>query len=181
MTSLSQVLAFQDGPGASLPPGLSVLITDTLASPGTFLLTHFLARGLKEGRNCVLLSFRDVVAHYEGILKKNVRRHFHAVLGQAQCWLCLQSVQLSTFTRTGQFRFVDGLSALTQGSTSWQDILQQIKAALDSFDSSTQPPLVIIDDITALLWTGQSSVRDVIKLSSSLRVLSRDVSTLPSR
>lgn len=72
-TSLNQVLAFQDGPGASLPPGLSLLITDTLASPGTFLLTHFLARGLKEGRNCVLLSFRDVVAHYEGILKKNVR------------------------------------------------------------------------------------------------------------
>ena len=95
---------------------------------------------------------------------------------QAQCCWSLQSVQLSTFTRTGQFRFIDGLNALMQGSLTWEDILQQIKDALGSFDNSTQPPLVIIDDITALLWAGHCSVRDVIQLASALRVLSRDVS-----
>ena len=61
---------------ASLPADFCVLLTDTLESPATFLLTHFVGRALREPRKVVFVGVAQLFDHYATILKKNVRRAF---------------------------------------------------------------------------------------------------------
>lgn len=66
-----------------LPPELSLLVLDNLASPGTFILLHSITRALKAQRlggdaavaqrPVLLLSLSEDEAGWEGLLKKQVR------------------------------------------------------------------------------------------------------------
>lgn len=58
---------------SSLPADFSILISDTLEAPATFLVTHFLARALREPRKAVLVGLSQTFDHYASILKKTVR------------------------------------------------------------------------------------------------------------
>lgn len=67
-----------DGPSAhrrttQIPAGEGVIVTDTLLASGTFVLSHHLARALRDGRPAVLLSFVQPRSHYAQILQKAVR------------------------------------------------------------------------------------------------------------
>ena len=62
-----------------IPAGEGLLVTDTLAAPGTFVLSHHLARALRDGRPAVLLSFNQPRSHYAQILQKAVRRAIRAI------------------------------------------------------------------------------------------------------
>lgn len=63
-----------------LPASYSVLITDTLPSPGTFLLTYFISKYLRDqtgqAGNVVLIGGKGDMEAYAGILRKNVRPLF---------------------------------------------------------------------------------------------------------
>jgi hypothetical protein len=56
-----------------LPPGLSLLISDTLESPATFLLVQHLALALKARRPCVLVGLAQSFEYYTAVLRKQVR------------------------------------------------------------------------------------------------------------
>lgn len=60
---------------ASLPPELSLLVLDNLASPGTFLLVHFIAQALKTHpkRPVVLVGLAEGESAWDGLLRKQVR------------------------------------------------------------------------------------------------------------
>lgn len=75
--SRDEFLTFSTGSNArtaQLPRDLQLLITDTLESPGTFLLTYFIAKALrhKVKRNVVFVGVSNDLEGLESILKKMV-------------------------------------------------------------------------------------------------------------
>ena len=73
--SLDSALAFPE----NIPPaGFHIIITDTLAADGSFLLHHFIANQLKAEQPLVLVGLTQIVNHYVLIARKLVRRFvFH--------------------------------------------------------------------------------------------------------
>ena len=65
-----------------LPPELSLLISDTLESPATFLVVQHLALALKARRPCVLVGLAQSFEYYTAVLRKQVR------LPETQCCRC---------------------------------------------------------------------------------------------
>lgn len=59
----------------ALPTDFCILLTDTLESPATFLLTHFVGRALRDGRKTVLVGLSRGMEHYATILRKSVSTH----------------------------------------------------------------------------------------------------------
>lgn len=56
-----------------LPPDLTLLISDTLESPATFLIVQHLALALKAKRPCVLVGLAQSFEYYTAVLRKQVR------------------------------------------------------------------------------------------------------------
>lgn len=69
---------------SSLPIDFTVLLTDTLESPATFLLTHFVARALREPRKVLFVGLSLAFEHYATVLKKNVSVFLLAVWAEAE-------------------------------------------------------------------------------------------------
>ncbi|KAL8292115.1 hypothetical protein RQP46_001581 [Phenoliferia psychrophenolica] len=127
-----------------LPPDLTVLITDTLESPGTFLLTQFVLRAVRDGRKTLLVGLAHPFEHYSAILKKN-------------------GLQLASERDKGRFAFVDGVS-------SSPDVLHTLLLAIVNFIESSETPLIVLDDISSLLWAG-APVLEVARFAASVRSL----------
>lgn len=63
----------------------------------------------------------------------------------------------------GRFAFVDGVS----GSP---DVLLTLLLAVKDFLDSSEQPLIVLDDISSLLWSGKS-VLEVARFAATLRGL----------
>ena len=78
--SLEDFLTFRlppSAPAPTLPPSFTLVLTDTLESPGTFLLTYFISKELRSTelgrkRGVLLLGLGEGVLGYERVLKKTV-------------------------------------------------------------------------------------------------------------
>ncbi|KAM0789383.1 hypothetical protein ACM66B_000212 [Microbotryomycetes sp. NB124-2] len=128
----------------ALPFDFCVLVTDAIESPATFLLTLFVTRSLRHGRPVIFVGLHDTLEHYSAICRKS-------------------GVQLVTEQNNGRFKFVDGLTTIMQ----LQDVHNEVKSALAA---SGQGAVVVIDDVTSLIWSGNDA-RDVVRAMSSLRSL----------
>lgn len=73
---------------SALPPDFSLLLTDTLDAPATFLIVQLVARALRPAqpepgrraekrRRVVVVGVREREDHWAGTLKKHVRPCFH--------------------------------------------------------------------------------------------------------
>lgn len=158
---------------ASLPVDFAILLTDTLESPSTFLLTHFLARALREPRKVVLVGLSQGWDHYATILRKSVSSSSCAAKGLEFSERAdggggyLQGVQLDKERDAARFAFVDG----DKSGGSLKRVYEAVATALQSFGSA----LVLVDDLSCLLWSGHTST-DVARLFSGLRALVGSVS-----
>lgn len=164
--SRDDFLTFALGQGvrtAALPADFSLLITDTLESPGTFLLTHFISRALRQPRKTLLVGFSHTFEHYSAILKKSVgcSASLGAVAGLKPA---LQGIQLAN-ERT--FTFVD---ANDVGNT-LLELYLSIEVALSAMEGA----LVVLDDLSSLLWAGHPA-REVAQLFANVRALVSQVS-----
>lgn len=66
---------FQQADGsetALLPRELSMLISDCLEAPATFLLVQHIAQALKNKRKCILFGLSQSFDYYNAILRKQV-------------------------------------------------------------------------------------------------------------
>jgi hypothetical protein len=92
MTYLSPHLNFPSSPSSSastqrtpLPPAAStLLLTDTLSSPGGFLLQHFLSTALRSAKRVVLVGAGEGIGNFSALGKKVVRPF----------WLALRDIAL---------------------------------------------------------------------------------------
>ncbi|GAA5848250.1 hypothetical protein JCM9279_000990 [Rhodotorula babjevae] len=162
----------------ALPPDFSLLLTDTLDAPATFLLVQLVARALRpavpeperararaEGpRRVVLVGVREREQYWGATLRKH-------------------GIQLATESSARRFTFLDASSP----SLSLADLFSSLRAALarpdhaapdaprppraaTDADSGEPGPLVVIDDLSALLWVGREA-RDVVRWWRGVRAL----------
>ncbi|GAA6010346.1 hypothetical protein JCM11491_006278 [Sporobolomyces phaffii] len=145
------------GGPSRLPPNSSILITDSVQSPAVFLLTLLIARALRKqtpppggdikGKGkakVVLVGVSEVESEYTNILKK-------------------QSVQLGTEKSLGRFEFIDAASA---------DLAATYAAVVESLsrDAAGSGSLVVVDDLTALSWSGHDLTK-IVKFHLALQTL----------
>ncbi|KAI5481180.1 UPF0405 domain protein [Pseudohyphozyma bogoriensis] len=133
---------------SALPAGLFLLITDALEAPGTFLLSHFVAKAVRDGRRTVFLGLSQSFDHYSAILKKT-------------------GVQLATARDKGVFTYIDA-------PPTSHDTLRLLSDALIPALEGAEQPLVVIDDVSSLQWSGQS-VQDVARFVAGLRAVISNV------
>ncbi|KAK4057322.1 hypothetical protein OIO90_001819 [Microbotryomycetes sp. JL221] len=129
---------------SALPLDFSVLITDAIESPATFLLTLFVTRTIRHGRNVIMVGLGDTLDHYTAICKKG-------------------GVQLQNEQKTGRFTFIDGVMT----PVPLQHLCDKIQLKLESAEPGT---VLVIDDVTNLLWSG-NDVQQVVKVVGCLRAL----------
>ena len=56
-----------------LSPGLSLVVSDSLEAPATFLVVQHVALALKAKRRCVLVGLANSFDYYTAVLRKQVR------------------------------------------------------------------------------------------------------------
>ncbi|GAA5924257.1 hypothetical protein JCM3775_005638 [Rhodotorula graminis] len=162
----------------ALPPDLSLLLTDTLDAPATFLLVQLVVRALRPAvpeparararaagpRRVVLVGVREREEYWGATLRKH-------------------GVQLATESSARRFTFLDASSP----SLPLADLFSSLRTALSRPDAAARPPdpraptdgnpggdepgpLVVIDDLSALLWVGREA-RDVVRWWRGVRAL----------
>lgn len=184
---------------SALPPSFALLITDTLESPGLFLLCHFITKALrKEISAAAAVTMREDVkgkgrvvmvgvskeeGFYDKILKKSVRsllplslipfptrdrqRSGNIHLRLWRCGVKQQGIQLSIETSKRNYQYLSAQEVIESPSSQerlqklWDDILLQV-------NERDEDGLVLIDDVTALLWSGIEP-RVLFRWLSSLR------------
>ncbi|GJN91218.1 hypothetical protein Rhopal_004236-T1 [Rhodotorula paludigena] len=145
-------------PTSSLPAALSLLVTDTLDAPASFVLVQLVAHALRPAasaaaapgggsgaagkRRVVVLGVRERDEYWTAVLKKN-------------------GIQIPTERSTGHFTFIDS----SDPSLALPDLFTAVAAALVAPSQSAPPaispagtgdalgPLVVIDDHSASLVT----------------------------
>ncbi|KAK4048193.1 hypothetical protein OIV83_004898 [Microbotryomycetes sp. JL201] len=128
----------------ALPFDFCVLVTDALDSPATFLLTLFVTRSLRNCRPVIFVGLGDTFEQYNAICRKS-------------------GVQLSNEQKNGRFFFIDGLTRIKR--------LDEIHDEVESTLAKVEPgSVIVIDDITSLLWGGNDA-RQVVRAVSSIRSL----------
>ncbi|GAA97027.1 uncharacterized protein L969DRAFT_96914 [Mixia osmundae IAM 14324] len=177
MTSLGleSALSFDSGsggPSSCVPPaGTSLLITDTLECPATFLTTHLIKLALKgaqastglvgapmstaKARVIVLLTSQRE-EHYVAILRKMVNVHSTSK-DIADKLPADQGVNTTSEKSKGRLTFIDGMR-MTASDPS--DALQSLYVALSSAidpSASDDHTVVMLDDLTMLHWLGVDS------------------------
>ncbi|KAM0748712.1 hypothetical protein T439DRAFT_382491 [Meredithblackwellia eburnea MCA 4105] len=135
-----------------LPGDLMVLITDTLESEATMLLTTAITTNIRKTQpasTTLLLALAHPFNHYASILKKNASPN---------------GLQLQNEKEKGSFSFLE----IDPTASDKQQLLDSIfRATLDFLAASAKPdstaapspPLVILDDVSALLWSGIDALR----------------------
>ncbi|KAL1920935.1 uncharacterized protein VTP21DRAFT_11570 [Calcarisporiella thermophila] len=152
--TLTTALAFD------IPPaGAHIVITDELEAEGNFLLHHFIAQFVKSRKSVVIVGFSQVLVHYDQCLRK-------------------MGVNLKEARQSGYVHFVDGLTSLhatqqegsepatssadaTLRGSSLKDFYEVIKSYMGNGG------LIVIDDLSALLYSGWS-VLEVNQWSKAL-------------
>lgn len=191
----SEFLSFLSPSGgrtSALPPDLCALIVDTVQAPATFLLTNFLAKALRNSppRQSTLLGLAHTFEHYEAILKKNVSllggivapQARRSSLGSEWRWrvvnqadiptcIALQGIHLSVERKKGNFNYLEG--AWLVGAPTLEPLYRQIETQLSQ--PSAQGSLILIDDLSCLLWAGHDS-RSVAAFFAGVRALVAQVS-----
>lgn len=201
-------------PTSSLPANASLLVTDTLDAPASFVLVQLVAHALRPAaaaaapgggsgaagkRRVVVLGVRERDEYWTAVLKKNVRGPFTTCSGLASrlprsdaqsralvvveysrclAFFPLQGIQTPTERSTGHFTFIDS----SDPSLALPDLFTAVAAALVAPSQSAPPaispagtgdalgPLVVIDDVSALLWTGRDA-REVVRWWRGVRAL----------
>lgn len=80
-------------------------------------------------------------------------------------------MQLALEKQKGNFDFI---TASNDHTSALQDLYETVRTALESLGPGT---LLVLDDLTSLLWAGHSST-DVARLLTGLRALSASVSAM---
>eukprot|EP00803_Ostreobium_quekettii_P008135 evm.model.scf_1686EXC.2 EVM.evm.TU.scf_1686EXC.2 scf_1686EXC:28598-30943(+) len=116
----------------------SICITDTLASPGAFLIAHLLGESLRGGQGVVMVMVENAAGHYERVMRK---------LG----------VQTAPFVESGQLVVLDWLAPGALGiDATGGPSFEQLSAVLESKVASLmegsrfQRCMVVIDCCTTL-------------------------------
>ncbi|GAA6057562.1 hypothetical protein JCM3770_000259 [Rhodotorula araucariae] len=163
---------------SALPPAFSLLLTDTLDAPATFLLVQLVARALRPlqagpgrriepRRRVLVVGVRERDEYWAGVLKKN-------------------GIQLVTETASGRFTFVDASSPSLSLPALFASLCTVLSPSSPDGPANSEPsqsapsqspagedtpgPLVIIDDLSALLWVGREP-RDVARWWHGVRAL----------
>lgn len=148
---------------SSLPQEFFLLLTDSLESPATFLLSHFIAKSLKEGRKSILIGSSYPFDHYAAILKKSVEFHLFPLEFRRRAnslWMG-QSVQLASARERGTFNFI--------GATpSSPDLFQTLSISLQAALENSQQPLIVLDDVSSFLWSGKP-LNDIVRFIVGIR------------
>ncbi|GAA6002903.1 hypothetical protein JCM10207_001889 [Rhodosporidiobolus poonsookiae] len=148
------------------PPGTSLVLTDTLASPAQFALAHYIQRALRpalgapsghgkgkarEARRMVLVGVREREEFWAAVLKKN-------------------GIQLPAESAAGRFTFVDASSPSVPLSSLYASLCDVVRPSSLSGDSDdeTGGALVLIDDLNALMWRGEPA-REVARWWKAVR------------
>ncbi|MBW0469013.1 hypothetical protein O181_008728 [Austropuccinia psidii MF-1] len=133
-----------------IPTSSAVLLVDRINAPATFIVLNFITKALKRRRPIWFLSYNHFREHWESLIQK-------------------QGIQSSLLQSLFKFQHVLEFEPMTlQSSPSdWLDMLsdlikQQISELCEPGHEPT--PLVIIDDISSLMWSG-ASLEELIRFS----------------
>ncbi|CDZ98269.1 Uncharacterised protein family UPF0405 [Phaffia rhodozyma] len=158
-----------------LPPAATtVLLSDTISAPADFVLLHFVATQLKATKSVLLVGCGEGVDHYKAISKK-----------------------IGISLDQPNFKFHDALSAQSQSSAPsdlrnlFDSIISLVERQQKENSSPSDGPesevMVVLDDLSALLWMGaelETVGRFVRALQASSRKLNFNivylVHTIPS-
>ncbi|KJA22034.1 hypothetical protein HYPSUDRAFT_186727 [Hypholoma sublateritium FD-334 SS-4] len=146
---------------SDLPDGIILLITDTLAAPGDFILHRTLATHLKRHKSprSLVLSVSEGIARWIALASKsNVSLQHHITTG------ALEFVDVLAFA---QPPFITPEDDSSNGSGSLRDVIYRVQTYLDH-TTNHEPPLIILDDITMLEWIG-FPLLDVVRFFRALR------------
>ncbi|KAK0539045.1 hypothetical protein OC834_000203 [Tilletia horrida] len=170
MNSLSSLLSFgPEGSSSSIPPvSAYVAVTDTLASSGSFLAIYL-------ARTMILTAMRRTQEQRQGQIPPAVVWVGCEGSGEAHWRTLLRKAGVNAHAQA-RLKYLDAAEILLNSSTSsgLKDALSSIRSALSSPSadgpsrSGPARTLVVIDDLSALLWTLPSEGP-----SSSAHVLSR--------
>ncbi|BGP32869.1 hypothetical protein JCM10296v2_004654 [Rhodotorula toruloides] len=157
---------------SSLPPDFSLLVTDTLDSPAQFFLLQLISNALRpsgagrgrlqeldERTRVVVLGVKEREEYWASLLKKS-------------------GVQLATERSKGSFVFLD-CSSPTETPSSLLSLAASAVAPPDQAadgSSRTKPylgPLIVLDDVCALLWMGMA-MREIVTFWAALRRLTSE-------
>jgi len=72
----------------------------------------------------------------------------------------LQNLNLTQLSNSGSLHFIDVVPMLgsPENPDSFRTLFEQVNTVLDATETSTEPTLVILDDITTLEWIGYSAL-----------------------
>ncbi|KAK0537121.1 hypothetical protein OC842_001734 [Tilletia horrida] len=155
MNSLSSLLSFgPEGSSSSIPPvSAYVAVTDTLASSGSFLAIYL-------ARTMILTAMRRTQEQRQGQIPPAVVWVGCEGSGEAHWRTLLRKAGVNAHAQA-RLKYLDAAEILLNSSTSsgLKDALSSIRSALSSPSAdgpSRDGPartLVVIDDLSALLWT----------------------------
>ncbi|GAA5836628.1 hypothetical protein JCM11251_002682 [Rhodosporidiobolus azoricus] len=152
------------------PPRTSLLLTDTLASPAQFAIAHYLQRLLRPLHGVVSNS----AAGMKGKGKEGGRRVVLVGVGEKEeYWAALlrkHSIQLPAESTAGRFSYIDATSPSTTLSSLYTSLssLLRLRDVQDGVEEEWEGPLVILDDVSALLWRGEGA-REVVRWWKAVR------------
>ncbi|GAA5854145.1 hypothetical protein JCM8547_008243 [Rhodosporidiobolus lusitaniae] len=147
------------------PPRSALLLTDTLDAPAQFALVQFIQRALRpaatgggvggkgEQRKVVVVGAGEREEFWARVVRKT-------------------GIQLPAESSAGRFTYVDA----TSPSVPLTEIYSSLLDVFSSSSSSSSPapetngagPIVIIDDLSALVWRGEE-VREVVRWWKAVR------------
>lgn len=136
-----------------IPNGTSLLVIDNISAPGVFLTLNFVSKALKNGRPVILVNFTDSETNWDSLLQK-------------------QGV-LPASVKKRLYKYVSGLPIIQDDHETGSKLRVRLcelieREVVGMLESDMMlPPLLVIDDLTTLLWLGES-VDDLITMSQYL-------------
>lgn len=138
-----------------IPNSSSLLILDQINSPSTFILLDFITTTIKSSikRNLIFINTTSSIEQWHGLLQK-------------------QGIHLTNQIKSNSFKFIS--HSLTHPSDSLQDLFIKIQESSTTPTPSTLAPLIIIDDLSTLLWSGYP-VQHILGFLNRLRRLQTEL------
>ncbi|KAH9487426.1 Elongator complex protein 6 [Psilocybe cubensis] len=147
-----------------LPESILLLITDSLAAPGDFVLHRCLANHLKDKKTprVTILSVSEGIAKWKALASKsNINLQQHLDSGALEFVDVLADVQPNGFQNN-------------ENNSDLKIIVERVRGFLERSSreqgGDTQPAMVILDDITMLEWIGFPLI-DVARFARALRAV----------
>ncbi|KAK9900063.1 hypothetical protein P389DRAFT_192359 [Cystobasidium minutum MCA 4210] len=133
-----------------LPRELTMLISDCLEAPATFLIVQQVAQALKAKRKCVILGLYQSFDYYNAILRK-------------------QGIQLLSERERGNVAYIDVASMIPQPDIV-KHLLENLKKHI------LEGTLLVMDDFSGLLHSGLPAL-GLLKLFRKMQALIRQSSS----